>query len=165
MPVGYSFTAKGISNQLRVQFNHQNSRGRNLYAFNQNIAANAGLLGVSGDPFDWGAPNLSFSRFSSLRDMSPSQRTDQTIAISESMFKQKGKHTLRWGGDYRDVRFDSRTDANARGSYVFTGLFTGSDFADYLRGGEAHPFLAAWSPARFDAGAPPRSGGEEMFIG
>jgi len=39
-------------------------------------------------------------------------------------------------------------------------------FAAYLRGGEPHPFLAAWTPARFAAGAPPRSGGgESMFIG
>jgi hypothetical protein len=134
IPVGYSFTTHGIVNQLRVQFNRQNSQGQNLYAFNQNIAANAGLLGVSPDPFDWGAPNLSFSQFSSLRDMSPSSRTDQTIAFSDSMTKIKGKHVLRWGGDYRDIRFDSRTDANARGSFVFTGLFTGADFADYLLG-------------------------------
>jgi trimeric autotransporter adhesin len=131
---GYSASIHGIVNQLRVSFNRQNSHGQNLYAFNQDIASNAGLQGVSTDPFDWGAPSLSFSRFSSLRDMSPSQRTDQTIAISESMLKIKGKHSLRWGGDYRDIRFDSRTDANARGSYVFTGLFTGSDFADYLLG-------------------------------
>jgi hypothetical protein len=121
-------------NQLRVQFNHQTSTGQNLYAYTENIAGNAGLLGVSGDPFDFGAPNLSFSRFSSLRDMNPSQRSDQTIAISESMLKQHNKHSFRWGGDYRSIRFNSRTDQNARGSYVFTGLFTGSDFADYLLG-------------------------------
>jgi glycine/D-amino acid oxidase-like deaminating enzyme len=39
-------------------------------------------------------------------------------------------------------------------------------FASYLRGGAPHPFLTAWSPGRFAAGAPPRAGGgEEMFIG
>ncbi len=38
-------------------------------------------------------------------------------------------------------------------------------FAAYLDGGPAHPFLSAWTPARFTSGAPPRSGGEEMFIG
>jgi sarcosine oxidase subunit beta len=38
-------------------------------------------------------------------------------------------------------------------------------FAAFLRGGAPHEFLAGWSPARFVAGAPPRPGGEEMFIG
>jgi sarcosine oxidase subunit beta len=38
-------------------------------------------------------------------------------------------------------------------------------FAAFLAGGAAHEFLTAWSPARFAAGAPPRAGGEEMFIG
>src|SRR5581483_1406566 len=39
-----------------------------------------------------------------------------------------------FGGDYRSIQFDSRTDANARGSFVFTGLYTGVDFADFLLG-------------------------------
>jgi sarcosine oxidase subunit beta len=38
-------------------------------------------------------------------------------------------------------------------------------FAAALGGGAPHEFLTAWSPARFAAGAPPRAGGEEMFIG
>jgi len=38
-------------------------------------------------------------------------------------------------------------------------------FALFLSGGPRHEFLNAWSPARFTAGAPPRRGGEEMFIG
>src|SRR5581483_8276287 len=32
------------------------------------------------------------------------------------------------------LRIDSRTDANARGTYVFTGLFSGVDFGDFLLG-------------------------------
>jgi sarcosine oxidase subunit beta len=38
-------------------------------------------------------------------------------------------------------------------------------FAVHLRGGAPHELLKAWSPARFASGAPPRRGGEEMFIG
>jgi sarcosine oxidase subunit beta len=37
--------------------------------------------------------------------------------------------------------------------------------AVHLRGGAAHEFLSAWTPARFAAGAPPRAGGESQFIG
>ncbi len=134
IPVGYSFTRKGITSSLRLGFNRQHSETSNLFAFNQNIAGDAGLLGVATDPFDWGAPTLSFSSFSSLRDSNPSSRTDQTISFGDTMVKTRGRQTLRFGGDFRDIRADSRTDANARGSFVFTGLYTGVDFADFLLG-------------------------------
>jgi hypothetical protein len=134
IPAGYSFTKAGMTHALRVQFNRQQAETTNLFAFGQNVAGDAGLLGVASDPFDWGAPNLSLSSFSSVRDTNPSMRTDRTLAVGDTIVKTRGKQTLRFGGDYRDIRADSRTDANARGSYVFTGLFSGSDYADLLLG-------------------------------
>jgi len=134
VPVSYSFTKRGWTNSLRFDFNRQRADTQNLYAFNQDIATQAGLAGASTDPFDWGAPQLSFSTFSSLRDVAPSTRTDQTFAIGDSMVKTRGSHTVRLGGDYRDIRADSRLDPNARGSFVFTGLYTNLDFADFLLG-------------------------------
>ena len=132
--VGYSLTAMGVNHSLRFGLSRQHSETTNLFAFNQDIAGDAGLLGVAADPFDWGAPNVSFSSFTSLRDTSPSSRTDQTFSIGDSMVKTRGRHTLRFGADYRHIGADSRTDSNARGSFVFTGLYTGLDFADFLLG-------------------------------
>jgi hypothetical protein len=134
VPVTYNFTKKGILHTIRAQFNRQHSETTNLFAGVQNIAGSSGILGAATDPFDWGAPTLSFSSLSSLRDTSPSSRTDRTIALGETMTKTIGKQTLRLGGDYRDIHADSRTDANARGSFVFTGLYSGVDFADFLLG-------------------------------
>jgi hypothetical protein len=136
VPVSYSFTRGGVFQTLRGQFNRQHAETRNLYAFGQNVAGDAGILGVSGDPFDFGAPNLSFSSFSSVRDTNPSMRTDRTLAIGDTIVKTRGRSTWRFGGDYRSIHADSRTDANARGSFVFTGLYSGVDFADFLLG---HP--------------------------
>ena len=134
VPVSYSFTKAGMLQSIRFQFNQQHAEALNLYAFNQNLAAAAGLAGVSSDPFDWGAPTLSLSSFTSVRDMNPASRTDRTIAIGDSIVKTRGGQTLRVGGDYRAIRADSRTDANARGSFVFSGLYTGVDFGDFLLG-------------------------------
>ncbi len=58
------------------------------------------------------------------------------------MMKMWKRHNFRWGVDYRNEQLDSRTNSNARGSYVFTGLYTGggtsnldgADFADFLLG-------------------------------
>src|SRR5581483_6613392 len=64
----------------------------------------------------------------------------------DSMIYTRGKHTLRWGGDYRRIQLNTMTDSNARGSFIFTGLNTaqlvngvavpgtGFDFADFLLG-------------------------------
>jgi hypothetical protein len=134
VPVNYTFTKGGMLNAIRFQFNRQHTATQNLYAFNQNIAGAAGVAGVATDPFDWGAPNLSLSSFSGLHDVNPATRTDRTLAIGDSIVKTYGRPTLRFGGDYRDIRADSRTDANARGTFVFSGLYTGVDFADFLLG-------------------------------
>jgi trimeric autotransporter adhesin len=135
IPVGYSFTTAGLFHALRFDVNRQHSESQNLFAFSQNVAGDAGLQNIASDPFDWGAPNLSFGgTLAGIHDMNPSTRTDRTISVGDTIVKTRGRHTMRFGGDYRDIRTDSRTDANARGSFVFSGLYTGLDFSDFLLG-------------------------------
>jgi trimeric autotransporter adhesin len=141
IPVGISFPLLGGNNSLNVSFNRNQSRSSNAFAYLQDVAGAAGISGASADPFDWGVPNLSFSSISGLTDASPSNRTDRTITVSDSLMKMWGRHAVRFGGDFRDQRLDSRTDATARGAYVFTGLYTGGgtrtggyDVADFLLG-------------------------------
>jgi trimeric autotransporter adhesin len=141
IPVGFSFPLWGGSNSLNVSFNRSHSAAVNSFAGAQDVAGEAGITGVSSDPFDWGAPTLSFSSLSGLSDTAPSSRTDRTWSVSDSVIKMWGRHNLRFGGDLRDVRLDSRTDATSRGAFVFTGLYTGGgtrvggfDVADFLLG-------------------------------
>jgi hypothetical protein len=134
LPVGYSFMKAGMLQSLRFQFNRQDAQTQNLFAFAQNVSGAAGIAGVATDPFDWGAPNISLSSFTGVRDVSPAQRVDRTLAFSDSVVKTHGRQTYRFGGDFRDIHADSRSDANARGTFVFTGLYTGLDFGDYLLG-------------------------------
>jgi TonB-dependent receptor-like protein len=134
VPVNYSFTKAGMPQSIRFGFNRQHTESQNLYANSENVAAAAGLLGAAADPFDWGVPNLSFSGFASVRDLTPSLRTDRTLSIGDTITKTKNAHTFRFGGDLRSIHADSRVDANARGSYVFTGLYSGVDLGDFLLG-------------------------------
>jgi hypothetical protein len=134
IPVNYSFTMKGLTHSARFGFNRQHAETQNLFGGVLDVAGAAGLAGVSTDPFDWGAPSLSFSTIAGVRDTNPSMRTDRTLSVGDTIVKIRGAHTLRFGGDYRSIHADSRADANARGSFVFTGLYTGVDFADFLLG-------------------------------
>ena len=148
VPVSFTFNRWGAFNTLNVNYNRNQSNATNLYAYQTNVAGDAGIVGVSTDPFSWGIPTLSLTSVSSLRDTTPSIRTDQTMTVSMSQMKMHKRHSLRWGGDFRWMLTDSRSDSNPRGSFVFTGLYTsqyatpggsrtpgtGLDFADFLLG-------------------------------
>ena len=142
VPVSFSFTAWKIVNSLRGGYNLNNTQTTNAYANVTDVAGNAGIKGVSTDPFDWGVPSISFSTFSGLRDITPSMRKTQTLTFSDAMSRTYKRHNLRWGLDFRREMLDNRTNSNPRGSYVFTGLFTGlgtsnvtgTDLADFLLG-------------------------------
>jgi hypothetical protein len=145
LPVSLNIQHRRSMHNVNVNFSRTVSRSLNQYAFVEDVAGGAGITGVATDPFDWGVPQLSFSSLSSVRDMTPIRRTDRRLTFGYGWTRPIGtKHTMRIGGD---VRFDdsaNQTDANARGAFVFTGLYSsgglatvrggGFDFADFLLG-------------------------------
>ena len=146
VPLGYIRSFGKFTNVARVDFNRSRVSTQNLYGFSQDITGQLGINGVSQNPFDWGLPNLSFTNFGSLQDTNPQLLRNQTWTFSDSMIWSHGKHTFRWGGDFRRIQLNTETDSNARGSFVFTGFTTaetingvtlpntGYDFADFLLG-------------------------------
>jgi trimeric autotransporter adhesin len=153
IPAGYTKSFGGkLTNILRFDFNRNRIQTQNLYAFLTNVAGLAGIGGVSPSPFDWGAPDLSFSTFRGLSDVNPLLERDQTFTFSDTVVTTRGKHTLRWGGDFRRIQINTETSSDPRGSFTFDGSNTaqfaidpktgnlgpqpgtGIDFADFLLG-------------------------------
>jgi hypothetical protein len=134
VPIGYVRTFGKVINNARLDFNRSRTSTQNLYAFNQDITGNLGITGVSTNPFDWGLPNLSFTHFGSLSDTNPQLLRNQTLTFTDNLIYRHGKHTWRWGGDYRRIQLNTQTDSNARGTFTFTGLNSGYDFSDFLLG-------------------------------
>ena len=146
IPIGYTRNIGKVINSFRIDFNRNRVSTLNLYAFNTNVAGLAGITGISINPFDWGLPNLSFTNFGGIQDTNPLLQRNQTWTFSDSLILNRGKHTWRWGGDFRRVQLNTETDGVARGSFIFTGLNTanvaggvampdtGFDFADFLLG-------------------------------
>ena len=113
-------------NTLNVQYNRSTRpQTTNLYAYVRDVAGQAGIAGVSTDPFSWGVPSLSFTSVERPARHTPTIRTDQTLTVSMTQMKLHKRHSFRWGGDFRWMLADSRTDSNPRGSFVFTGVYTG----------------------------------------
>lgn len=146
IPIGYVRSIGKLTNSARFDFNRSRTHTQNLYAFSQNVASDAGVTGVSNSPFDWGLPTLSFTNFGSLNDINPQLLRNQTYTLSDYVVWSHGKHSVRWGGDFRFVQLNTEASNNARGSFIFTGLNTsqvvngqqvagtGYDFADFLLG-------------------------------
>jgi hypothetical protein len=142
----HNFRSTLISN-TRVNFSRNRSETVPFFAYGADVAAQLGITGVANNPINYGPPNLSFTNFGGLTDASPLLRRDQTLGITEGVTLVKGKHSLAFGGEFRRMQLNNRTDQNARGSFNFSGTRTsafdgnglpisgtGFDFADFLLG-------------------------------
>jgi len=136
----FGYTAiKGLFlNSLRFNYNRSSNNTVNNFTNVNNIEGQLGITGVSQLPADYGLPVLNFApEFSSLQDLTPAFRTNQTYTISDSMTLTHGKHAWTWGGDFRRLLYDVNNAGNARGTFLFstTGAESGiSPFADFLEG-------------------------------
>jgi hypothetical protein len=119
---------------VRVTATHSRSRSRTQFSEVLDAAGAAGIAGVSQDPFDWGVPSLSFAGLSGLRGLTPTRRADTRLGADYTFTRPLQRHTLRLGGGVRRDISDGRTVSDARGAFVFTGLYSGLDFSDFLLG-------------------------------
>ncbi len=134
VPIGYSHSIGRLSNSVQFGFSRNRNTTANLYAGIRNVAGEAGVGGVSQDPFDWGIPKLSFTNYTGVSDLNTSRRINQTLQFGDSMIWARVKHSMRWGVQFRRIQLNTRTNDNARGSFTFTGANAGFDFADFLLG-------------------------------
>ncbi len=143
-PVSLSIRHGRSMHAINASFSRTHSTTSNAFAFNENVAGEAGIGGVSTDPFDWGVPTIAFGTFTSLRDVTPSKRDDKSFSASYTWSHPLRQHNLRAGGNYSQQWNSTQSDSNARGTFTFTGLYTagglgttrgsGQDFADFLLG-------------------------------
>ncbi|HEY1423938.1 MAG TPA: TonB-dependent receptor [Candidatus Acidoferrum sp.] len=82
-------------------------------------------------------PQVSFVGSSGLNIGVPSLNTFQpntTYLATDVFSKSLGKHTLKFGGEFRYLQVNERNFANPNGGFNFDGNVTGVDFADFLLG-------------------------------
>lgn len=157
---GWNIGNRRITSSLRLTWNVNKISVANTFNGITNVAALAGINGVSTNPLDWGMPTLSFANYSGLSGVSPSRRRDQTFSLGETVMLPRKKHNIRLGGDWRTLNTATRSNSNANGSFIFTGYATaqqnagvavpgtGYDFADFLLG-EAQQTSLQYSPNTF----------------
>ena len=87
-----------------------------------------------------------------------------TYMVSDVFSKSQGRHTLKFGGEFRYLQVNERNFANPNGGFTFDGTVTGADFADYLLGATSttatlltpRPPSSSWIRAHATAAPSPR---------
>ena len=96
-----------------------------------------GTLGIIPDAypgFPEFVPQLYFNSFAIGTPSLITFQPNNTYTVSDGVSKVVGKHTLKFGGEFRYLQINERNLASQDGAFVFDGTATGVDFADYLLG-------------------------------
>ena len=142
----HNFTTRIISN-LSYRFSRNRNLSSPFFSFTRDIESELGITGASTLPINWGPPSLGFTQgIAGLSDGAATLSRNQTSGVGESLIWIHGVHNMTIGADYRRQQINPLSDANARGSFTFTGANTsqivngltktgtGFDFADFMLG-------------------------------
>ena len=144
LQAGYVLGYRQFTSISRIGWNRSDPQTTNFFTNTANdVAAQAGIALPNDVPLNYGLPHLTLSNLQGLAQTQPSFSISQTISVSEMLSYRRGKHNIRFGGDYRRVHRDFLAGSNPTGSFTFTGWFTqnaakdprtGSSMADFLLG-------------------------------
>lgn len=123
-----------LINSLVWSFSRNLSHTLSAFSYGPNIEGNLGIGGVSPTAAQYGPPTLTFTNFGSLTDATPSSTRTQNSTVNDSLIMIHGKQTITYGVGFQRRQNNITSDANARGTFNFTGVETGYDFSDYLLG-------------------------------
>ena len=109
----------------------------------------AGTLGInnSGPTGYKAVPDIGLNNFS-FGDPGTGNGVQNTYQIGDNFSKIQGRHTIKFGGEYRYYQMNNRNGGGFVGQFSFTGAETGYDVADYLLG--APSSYAQVSPQALD---------------
>ncbi len=111
---------------------------RQVYVQNHNTNVDT-LWGVNylpTVPRDYGYPGISVTGYSRVGDVAvlPIDRADNTFQVGDTLTLIRGRHSLRAGGELRDLQLNGYVEVYSRGQINFTGALTGSGIGDLLMG-------------------------------
>jgi hypothetical protein len=126
-------------NEFRMGWNQfMNQIGRELAGV-RNVVDELGIPGLTApDEASWGIPRITalIDNLSGFGDDSSGPFTvdDGILQIIDNFSWVQGKHSLRFGGEYRYDQYPQGGNEFARGSFEFNGQFSGDSAADLLLG-------------------------------
>ena len=140
-------------NEFRLGYSRFRENEFQARAGKENVVQELGMTGLCTDPLCWGIPQMSPTGFASFGEhggqnvSGPRGWRNEIFEFQDSFYKTIGSHSLKMGGTV-DRHHDTFPEAiYPRGSYSYTGAFSGQSFGDYLLG---IPFSTTTSIDIFD---------------
>jgi hypothetical protein len=112
-----------------------------------NVVGRLGINLPNDNPLYWGVPNIGVTGLSGIGEESdaPFINDDTTLQVVDNFTWTLGKHSFKFGGELRHVRYDQIGGVVTRGRWAFDGRYTqqpllpaaqrgGAAFADFLLG-------------------------------
>jgi hypothetical protein len=142
-------------NEARISFfrtalHKDNPAGSFANISDLGFVTGVGTLGIVPLPgYTQYVPQVSLSQIG-LNIGVPTLNTDQpdtTYMANDVFSKAQGRHTWKFGGEFRYLQVNERNYASPNGQFTFDGSVTGSDMADFLLGATCNTCGAAYVQA------------------
>ncbi|MEO8592421.1 MAG: TonB-dependent receptor [Candidatus Solibacter sp.] len=94
-----------------------------LLAFQRNVVDELGIPGlVGGDPATWGIPAVGIPNYTGIGDSTdgPFENKNSTLQFLNNTSITRGKHSFRFGGEFRKDQFNQVGNQFGRGSFSFS---------------------------------------------
>ncbi len=108
--------SSSISNEVLAGVNYFNQIFNDNQT-NQNIQSKGFITGATFP----NAPNITIKGFDPVGQTPPEGRNDITGHLTDQLSWVKGKHQMRFGGEYRQAQLDEFYHRHATGSFTFDG--------------------------------------------
>src|SRR5205823_2480599 len=117
---------------LNVSFSRKTNNQRWPYSADHDWAADVGFTGGTTNPIARGLPQFEATGYIILGPAYdyPKVWSFNNYQYSGSVTWIRGRHTMKYGGDFLRMQYFSRQYGDTRGRLTFNGRFTGETMAD-----------------------------------
>lgn len=133
----HDFSANLVGS-LQLQFSRDTEQQLSMQAGQQGLLASLGIAGLSTlDSNDEGYPSLDISGYADLGGDSdwPNTSFRNSLEVNLGLTYVRKKHNMEFGAEIgSDQVNNNRTGGTRRGSFEFSGSYSGDAFADFLLG-------------------------------
>jgi hypothetical protein len=124
-------------NEFRFAVNRFISQNIQTRANTTNIVQELGIPGLDTSiPLFWGVPFFQISGFSSVGECNdcPFVNWNTSFQVKDDFSWTAGRHQIKFGGEFRRVRYNQIGAVVPRGRFTFNGQYSNVPMADFLLG-------------------------------
>jgi hypothetical protein len=115
-------------NQFQLGFSRLEANAGNLHENDpdNNWVEKLDIPYVLRSPRSWGIPRIAIGNFPTIGDPenSPYSNWDTVIQVTDNFSWNKGRHAIKFGGDFHRIRYNLAGNDRPRGEFAFSGVYS-----------------------------------------